>query len=69
MGWRKEPADRRFGTLFEFSSRDLTMLTEGSDADQIWVVVGSEDLTSAILLLPSSAKGFRTAWRAVTRTD
>ncbi len=69
MGWKREAADRRYGTLFEFSSRDLTMLTEGSDEDQIWVVVGSEDLTSVILLLPSSAKGFRTAWRAVTRTD
>lgn len=69
MEWKQEPQARRFGTIFEISTRELSKLTEGSDEDQIVVLIGAPELSEPILLLPSSAQGFRTAWRAVTRTD
>lgn len=68
MGWRKEKEDGRYGSLFTFSKKDLETLSKGSEDDQILVVVGGKGLDYPLLAIPSTARGFRTAWQAISRS-
>lgn len=65
--WRQNEETREFVAGFVLPVREMDALAQGNEEDQIVTIVGSKGLSYPLLIVPSSARGFKTTWRAASQ--